>query len=78
MCGNHGTPLHAASYKGHLDAASLLLSHGVDWNPLTPLYRESQYGCLGVVQILLGHGADVHIQAEKDLTPLQVTTSNRH
>ena len=31
-CGNHGTPLHAASYEGHLDATRVLLAHRVDMN----------------------------------------------
>jgi hypothetical protein len=29
-CGTHGSPLHAASRKGHLDAVSLSLDHGAD------------------------------------------------
>lgn len=63
--GHHGTPLHAASYRGHLDVVRLLLDHGADVNPTrgwgkrTPL--SSAYdGCqLEVMRLLLERGADV-------------------
>ena len=61
--GHHGTPLHAASYRGHLDSVRLLLDHGADVNPTiegkrTPL--SSAYdGChLEVMRLLLERGAD--------------------
>jgi hypothetical protein len=49
--GSHTTPLHAASVKGHLDVASLLLENGADPNSLddrgrAPLHRVSQGGQL--------------------------------
>jgi ankyrin repeat protein len=31
-CGYHGSPLHAASYKKHLEVADVLLAHGADDN----------------------------------------------
>ena len=62
MCGNRGTPLHAASNKGHLDAVSLLLDHGAEVNVTngherTPLCDAYAGGHLQVMQLLLEHGA---------------------
>ena len=63
-CGNHGTPLHAASFKGHLDAARLLLAHGVNVNTTnkydrTPLFSACNGGHLDAMRLLLEHGANV-------------------
>jgi hypothetical protein len=49
--GSHSTSLHAASVKGHLDVASLLLEKGADPNSRdfskrAPLHRVSQGGQL--------------------------------
>ena len=64
-CGNHGTPLHAASYKGHLDVVRLLLAHGVDVNAtahkITPLCSAYDGEHLDVMRLLLEHGADVDV-----------------
>ena len=63
-CGYHGTPLHAASYEGHLDAARLLLTNGVDINTTneqnkTPLCSAYDGRHLDMMRLLLEHGADV-------------------
>ena len=63
-CGDHGTPLHAASYEGHLTAARLLLAHGVDVNTTnkhnkTPLCSAYDGRHLDMMRLLLEHGADV-------------------
>jgi ankyrin repeat protein len=63
-CGNHGTPLHAASYKGNLDTVCLLLAHGADVNTTnksrrTPLCSAHDGGHLDLMRLLLEHGADV-------------------
>jgi ankyrin repeat protein len=63
-CGNHGTPLHAAAYNGHLDVARLLLDHGVDVNTTnkrnkTPLCSAYDGLRLDSMRLLLEHGADV-------------------
>ena len=65
-CGNRGSPLHAASYKGHLDGARLLLARGVDVNTTnkskrTPLCSAYDGGHLDVMRLLLDHGADVEV-----------------
>ena len=61
-CGELGTPLHAASYKGHLDAVRVLLTHGVDVDATnegrkTPLCSAYDGGHLDGVRMLLEHGA---------------------
>ncbi|KAF8463221.1 ankyrin repeat-containing domain protein [Russula ochroleuca] len=61
-CGKHGTPLHAASYKGHTDTARLLLAHGVDVNTTDESKRTSLRSAdngLDVMWLLREHGADV-------------------
>jgi ankyrin repeat protein len=65
-CGHHGTPLHAASYKGHLDAVRVLLAHGVALNATnedkkTPLCSAYGGGHLNIMRLLLEHGADVDV-----------------
>ena len=64
--GRHGTPLHAASRRGHLDAARELLAHGSDVNTPNgsgspPLYSAYEGGHLEVMQLLLEHGADLDV-----------------
>ena len=61
-CGNRGTPLHAASNKGHLDSVSLLLGHGAEVNVTnergrTPLCAAYDGRHLQVMQLLLEQGA---------------------
>jgi ankyrin repeat protein len=64
-CGNHGTPLHAASYGGHLDAVRLLLTHGAHVNTTndrkTPLSSAYNGRHLDVMRLLLEHGAHVDV-----------------
>ena len=61
-CGVRGSPLHAASYKGHLDVVSLLIGHGADLNMAnesdrTPLCEAYDGGHLKVMRLLLDRGA---------------------
>jgi len=66
QCGHHGTPLHAASYRGHLDIARLLLDHGADVNtenahkgaPLCLAYAGRH---VDVMRLLLDHGAKADV-----------------
>ena len=65
-CGNQGSPLHAASYKGHIDDARLLLAHGVDVNTTnkskrTPLCSAYDGGHLDAMRLLIEHGAEVDV-----------------
>jgi ankyrin repeat protein len=70
-CGHHGTPLHAASYRGHLDAVRFLLDQGAEVNSTnlhdkSPLCSAYDGGHLEVMRLLLEHGANV--DAQNDLS----------
>ena len=62
-CGEHGSSLHAASYRGHLEVARLLLENGANANledderrtPLVAAYRCNDN--LEPMRLLLEHGA---------------------
>jgi hypothetical protein len=65
--GYYGSPLHAASRKGHLDAVSLLLDHGADVNMTktdkgTPLFEACFGKHLEVMGLLFERGAAPDIQ----------------
>ena len=69
-CGKRGSPLHAASYSGDLDAVRLLLAHGVKINTTadevatTPLCSAYDGRHLDVMRLLLEHGADANARYE--------------
>jgi ankyrin repeat protein len=66
-CGEHGSPLHAASYGGHLEVARLLLENGANFNleddrgktPLVAAYGGNDN--LEAMRLLLKHGATTDI-----------------
>ena len=65
-CGRVGDPLSAASFKGDLDCARVLLAHGADVNATDkyedpPLLIAYDCGHLDVMRLLLQHNADVDI-----------------
>ena len=80
--GSHTTALHAASVKGYLDVASLLLKHGADYESRddrgrAPLHRVSQGGqlvmaqsSLEIARLLLNSGANVNATDDQGWTPL--------
>ena len=69
--GYHGTPLRAASNKGHIDVVRVLLDHGANVNTIdkknTPLRSAFDGGHLEIMRLLLEHGADVDVWDDSDL-----------
>jgi ankyrin repeat protein len=79
--GNHGTPLHAAVERGHLEVAQFLLQQGADVNArnnkgATLLHLASWDGDTKVMRLLLDHGADPGVKGESNVTPLILTSRN--
>ena len=71
LCGHHGAPLHAASYRGHLNTIRLLLDHGAYVNMTrnerkrTPMWSAYDGGHLDVMRLLLEHGANVDVEYDQ-------------
>jgi ankyrin repeat protein len=77
--GYHGTPLHAASYKGHsnavlalLDSDPKMLDKKVDNK--TPLHAAYNGGQVSTMELLLERGADVDATDALDNTLLHCTS----
>src|SRR3990167_7649428 len=80
------TPLHWASFKGHLEIVKeLLFAEGggidpkiIDRDGQTPLHLASRNGHLEVVKVLLHGGADPNIADKDGETPLYVASESGH
>ena len=76
------TPLHRASYNGHVQSVRLLLDHGADpharssegWQPLHSAVKWAQ---VETAALLLAAGADVNAQTNAGLTPAHVASMGR-
>ncbi|KAK8458530.1 hypothetical protein SEVIR_3G395200v4 [Setaria viridis] len=70
------TPLHDAAEQGHCEAVRLLLSKGVDVDPVnyrgTPLHLAAAKDKDQVVKILLEHGADPNKVVNHVFSPLMM------
>lgn len=80
--GRHGTPLHAASYEGHVDVACLLLDHGADVNTKdagegTPLCLAYTRGHVEVMRLLLDYGADADTSHGNDSILIHASSYGR-
>lgn len=75
------TPLHRASYGGHIDCAKYLVKHGAnieakttdDW---TPLHCAVRWNNIIVAEYLIKQGADVNAKSNGGNTPLHIVASN--
>ena len=79
------SPLWAATEKGYVDIASLLLQHGANANyacglgqgDWTLLHLASYYGFSKMIQLLLEHGADVN-PIDNGESPLHLASFEGH
>jgi len=78
--GYHGTPLQAASYKGHADIVRVLLEHGADVNGdrvrNPPLASACAGGHVEIVRLLLEHGASVKGPSGRQVLQAACNTKN--
>ncbi|KAM4701385.1 ankyrin repeat domain-containing protein 49 isoform 2-T2 [Discoglossus pictus] len=79
---DHYTPLHRASYNGHLSVVRELIAKGADVHALTvdswtPLHSACKWNNTPVASFLLQHGADINAQTKGLLTPLHLASGNR-
>ena len=81
--GHHGTPLCAASARGCLKVAQMLVKCGADVdsagrNGWSPLLWTSDSGHLELSQLMLDHGADINFRDFSSRTPLSLATGKGH
>jgi len=79
--GRCGTPLHAASDKGHANVALLLLERGAYVNSRgiyhhTPLHLSAHHGSADTAQLLIDWGGDPNVENVGGETPLIVASNN--
>ena len=75
------TPLHCATWKGHLGVVELLLKSGADVNALnnndhwgtTPLHAAAHANQRAIAELLIANGADVKAINLNGRTPLAET-----
>lgn len=76
------TPLHCASWKGHVAVVEFLIDAGADINDhnenshwgTTPLHAAAHGNQKSVAKVLIDKGADLHARNLNDQTPLGETT----
>ena len=79
------TPLHWATWKGHLAIVSLLLDAGADVNAqnhndhwgTTPLHAAAHANQAAIAQLLIARGAEVNAQDLNGKTPIYHTTFHK-
>ncbi len=79
------TPLHCATWKGHLNVVTALLEAGADVNAsnqnehwgTTPLHAAAHANQASIAKLLLDHGADTKALDMEGRTPLFHTTFHK-
>lgn len=78
------TPLHYASWNGHLNIVKFLISKNVDIDPIetrfgdTPLMLASFKGYYNISEYLLDHGSNVNQQTKDKYTALNYAIGGNH
>jgi len=77
------TPLHWASYSGHVNVVRYLLEHGANVTAQCedgsmPLHWASKKGRVTVIRVLLQHKADANAQDKNKSTPLHRASRRGH
>jgi ankyrin repeat protein len=75
------TPLHCATWKGHLPVVELLLHHGADVNATnsndhwgtTPLHAAAHGNQRAIAELLIAKGANIQAKNLNGRTPLAET-----
>jgi ankyrin repeat protein len=75
------TPLHRASYGGHIDCVKYLVRHGADIEAKTnddwrPLHCAVRWNNVEVAEFLVKYGADINAKSSGGNTPLHIVASN--
>lgn len=76
------TPLHRASYNGHVQAIRLLLDRGADPHARSsegwqPLHSAVKWGHIEAAAMLLSAGADINAQTNGGLTPAHIVSMGK-
>jgi Ankyrin repeats (many copies) len=79
------TPLHCATWKGHVETVAFLLTAGANVNAqnnnehwgTTPLHAAAHANQAAIAKLLLEHGADVKAKDMNGQTPMHHTTFHK-
>lgn len=79
------TPLHCATWKGHVEAAEFLVTAGADVNAVnqnehygtTPLHAAAHANQTKIAKLLLDNGADAKAKDMEGRTPMFHTTFHK-
>ena len=79
------SPLHCATWKGHLETVAFLLSAGANVNAqnsnehwgTTPLHAAAHANQAAIAKLLIEHGADVKAKDLSGKTPMHHTTFHK-
>ena len=79
------TPLHCATWKGHLDVVKLLLEAGAEVNAqnenshwgTTPLHAAAHANQAAIAELLINQGADLNAKDMNGQPPLHHTTFHK-